>query len=655
MDKEEINNKNHSLKNKTSNHGGTEHKHNEEHDHSHGNIPVYFYFIGLITFLIALFLGEDLLILSNMLFSITVVSAGYHVIIEGFGDTIKDSLRTKKFMPNIHFLMVLAAAAAMIIGSFEEAGLLILIFAGAHFLEDYAEGKSKREITNLLKLNPTEARRISTDNSVEVVSVDQLVVGDKVQVLNGGQVPTDGKIISGTTSIDESSINGESIPKEKTVGDDVFGSTINGTGSFVMEVSKDSSDTVFAKILKLVDQSQKNLSKTATTIKRLEPKYVTLVLMIFPFILVLGPTVFGWSWNVTLYRSIVFLISSSPCALAASAVPATLSAISNLAKRGVLFKGGSFLSNLGELKAICFDKTGTLTKGKPVVTNQYFIDGVDEEEVIDVIVSMEKESNHPLATAIVSNFPHTETKTLSVENEVGRGLVSTFNDNEYRISKPSEFNSYDKNIKEKVNEYSKDGKTVVLIAINKEVIGLIALMDVPNSNAKDAIEYFNDQGVHTTLITGDAKLTGESIGNELKIGQVIANVLPEDKAKIIKQQQDSYGLTAMVGDGVNDAPALVNADVGIAMGDGTDVAIDVADVVLMKNDISNLVYAHKVSRRLNKIVWQNIIFSMFIVLLLISLNFLGKMTIGIGVLAHEGSTVLVIFNGLRLLIPQKEM
>lgn len=655
MDKEEINNKNHSLKNKTSNHGGTEHKHNEEHDHSHGNIPVYFYFIGLITFLIALFLGEDLLILSNMLFSITVVSAGYHVIIEGFGDTIKDSLRTKKFMPNIHFLMVLSAAAAMIIGSFEEAGLLILIFAGAHFLEDYAEGKSKREITNLLKLNPTEARRISTDNSVEVVSVDQLVVGDKVQVLNGGQVPTDGKIISGTTSIDESSINGESIPKEKTVGDDVFGSTINGTGSFVMEVSKDSSDTVFAKILKLVDQSQKNLSKTATTIKRLEPKYVTLVLMIFPFILVLGPTVFGWSWNVTLYRSIVFLISSSPCALAASAVPATLSAISNLAKRGVLFKGGSFLSNLGELKAISFDKTGTLTKGKPVVTNQYFIDGVDEEEVIDVIVSMEKESNHPLATAIVSNFPHTETKTLSVENEVGRGLVSTFNDNEYRISKPSEFNSYDKNIKEKVNEYSKDGKTVVLIAINKEVIGLIALMDVPNSNAKDAIEYFNDQGVHTTLITGDAKLTGESIGNELKIGQVIANVLPEDKAKIVKQQQDSYGLTAMVGDGVNDAPALVNADVGIAMGDGTDVAIDVADVVLMKNDISNLVYAHKVSRRLNKIVWQNIIFSMFIVLLLISLNFLGKMTIGIGVLAHEGSTVLVIFNGLRLLIPQKEM
>lgn len=655
MDKEEINNKNHFLKNKTSNHGGTEHKHNEEHDHSHGNIPVYFYFIGLITFLIALFLGEDLLILSNMLFSITVVSAGYHVIIEGFGDTVKDSLRLKKFMPNIHFLMVLAAAAAMIIGSFEEAGLLILIFAGAHFLEDYAEGKSKREITNLLKLNPTEARRISTDNSVEVVSVEQLVVGDKVQVLNGGQVPTDGKIISGTTSIDESSINGESIPKEKTVGDDVFGSTINGTGSFVMEVSKDSSDTVFAKILKLVDQSQKNLSKTATTIKRLEPKYVTLVLMIFPFILVLGPTVFGWSWNVTLYRSIVFLISSSPCALAASAVPATLSAISNLAKRGVLFKGGSFLSNLGELKAISFDKTGTLTKGKPVVTNQYFIDGVDEEEVIGVIVSMEKESNHPLATAIVSNFPHTETKTLSVENEVGRGLVSTFNDNEYRISKPSEFNSYDKSIKEKVNEYSKEGKTVVLIAINKEVIGLIALMDVPNSNAKDAIEYFNDQGVHTTLITGDAKLTGESIGNELNIGQVIANVLPEDKAKIVKQQQDSYGLTAMVGDGVNDAPALVNADVGIAMGDGTDVAIDVADVVLMKNDISNLVYAHKVSRRLNKIVWQNIIFSMFIVLLLISLNFLGKMTIGIGVLAHEGSTVLVIFNGLRLLIPQKEM
>lgn len=653
MDKEEINNKNHSLESGTSNHVDNEHKHNEEHDHSHGNIPVYFYFIGLITFLIALFSGENLRLLSNMLFSITVVSAGYHVIIEGLGDTIKYSLQTKKFMPNIHFLMVLAAAAAIMIGSFEEAGLLILIFAGAHFLEDYAEGKSKREITNLLNLNPTEARRISSNNSVEVVPVDQLVVGDKVQVLNGGQVPTDGKIIFGTTTIDESSINGESIPKEKTIGDDVFGSTINGSDSFVMEVSKDSSNTVFAKILQLVDQSQKNLSKTATIIKRLEPKYVTLVLMVFSIILILGPTVFGWSWDITLYRGIVFLISSSPCALAASAVPATLSAISNLANSGILFKGGSFLSNLGNLKSISFDKTGTLTKGKPVVTNQYFIDGVNEEEVIDIIVSMEKESNHPLATAIVSNFPHTKSISLSVTNEVGKGLMSIFNDDEYRIFKPSEFKGYDKIIEEKNIEYSKEGKTVVLIAINNKVIGLFALMDVANSNAKDAIEYFKDQRIHTSLITGDAKLTGEAIGNELKISQVISNVLPEEKAKIIKQQQDSYGLSAMVGDGVNDAPALFNADVGIAMGNGTDVAIDVADVVVMKNDISNLVYAHKVSKRLNKIVWQNIIFSMFIVILLIALNFLGKMTIGIGILAHEGSTVLVIFNGLRLLIPKK--
>ncbi|MFS1052453.1 heavy metal translocating P-type ATPase [Enterococcus casseliflavus] len=630
------------------------HKHSQEHEHSHGNVPIYLYFLGLISFIIAIIISGNQLVLSNLLFVITVISAGYHVILEGFGDTIKDSVRSKKFVPNIHFLMVLAAAAAMIIGSFEEAGLLILIFAGAHFLEEYAEGKSKREITNLLKLNPTEARRVLNDNSIEIVSVDQLKIGDKVQVLNGGQVPTDGKILSGTTSIDESSINGESIPKEKTTGDEVFGSTINGTGTFFMKVTKNSNDTVFAKILQLVNQSQQNLSKTATKIKKLEPKYVTLVLLIFPFILILGPTIFGWDWNTTLYRSIVFLISASPCALAASAVPATLSAISNLAKRGVLFKGGSFLSNLGELKAIAFDKTGTLTKGKPVVTDEYFMENIDRESVLDVLVSMEKESNHPLAAAIVSHFPDRKHVNVSVTNEIGKGLIGIFEGIEYRISKPSEFDNYDKIIEEKYTEYSKEGKTVVLIAIDKKVVGLMALMDIPNEKAKEAIQYFTEQSVHTTLITGDTKLTGEAIGETLNIDQVIANVLPEDKANLIKKQQQEYGLTAMVGDGVNDAPALVNANVGIAMGDGTDVAIDVADVVLMKNDISNLVYAHKVSKKLNKVVWQNIIFSMFIVLMLVTLNFLGKMTIGLGVLAHEGSTILVILNGLRLLIPQKD-
>ena len=621
----------------------------ENNEHNHGNLPVYLYMAGLLAFVISVFIGEKQLFVSNFLFAVTVFVSGYHVIMEGFGDTAKESIRLKKFEPNIHFLMILAALGAMIIGSFEEAALLILIFAGAHFLEDYAEGKSKREITNLLKMNPTEARKILADETIQVVDVSELKVGDKVQVLNGGQVPTDGKILSGSTSIDESSINGESIPKEKNTGDDVFGSTINGQGTFVMEVSKDSKDRVFAKILQLVDQSQSNLSKTATKIKLFEPKYVRLILLLFPLVILSGRFLFNWSWDTTFYRSIVFLISASPCALAASAVPATLSAISNLAKNGVLFKGGSFLANLSELKAIAFDKTGTLTQGKPVVTNQFFIDDVNESDILDVIVSMEKESNHPLAEAIVQHYQDQKKLTIDVNNEIGKGLVAFYNGSKYQIAKPSEFTEVPLVIEQKIEDLAKQGNTIVLIAKNNEVVGLLALMDIPNDNAKESINYFINQNVHTTMITGDTELTGNAIGKDLGIDEVVANVLPEDKANIIKKQKTKYGLTAMVGDGVNDAPALVNADVGVAMGEGTDVAIDVADVVLMKNNISKLTYAHKVSKYMNKVIWQNIVFSMFIVVMLITLNFIGEMNIGISVLAHEGSTVLVILNGLRLL------
>lgn len=247
----------------------------KEHNHDHGiKLAVLLFFIGLIAFVLGIFIVKSNQIFGSILFITSVITAGYHIIFEGIGNTITNTKKAKKFQPNVHFLMTIATVGAIIIGNYEEAALLILIFAGAHFLEDYVDGKSKREITNLLNLNPTEARLLYEDGTTKVVPVDQVKVGDILQVLNGAQVPTDGIVINGSTAIDESSINGESIPKEKNIGDDVFGSTINGTGTFTMEVTKDSSETVFAKILELVDQSQKSLTKTATLIQRLEPKYV---------------------------------------------------------------------------------------------------------------------------------------------------------------------------------------------------------------------------------------------------------------------------------------------------------------------------------------------------------------------------------------------
>ncbi|WP_260157635.1 heavy metal translocating P-type ATPase [Leuconostoc mesenteroides] len=625
-------------------------KHNHNHDREHGKMPIVLYFIGLALAVIALFLNEDYQLMRNILFSIATISAGYHVIIlEGLGETIENSKVQKKFMPNSHILMGLAAIGASLMGNFWEGTLLILIFSGAHFLEDYAEGRSKREITKLLEMNPTTARLIQPDGSTKNVDVSELKVGDQLQVLNGDQVPIDGVILSGSTSIDESSINGESIPKEKSKGDDVFGSTINGTGTFTMEVTKENKDTVFSKILQLVNQNQDNQTKATSIIQKFEPKYVTVVLIAIPLFMLLAPFLLDWTWSQSIYRGLVLLVAASPCALAAATVSVTLSTTSNLAKKGVLSKGSSYLSQLADTQAIAFDKTGTLTKGKPEVTNYYFADSVNEENMIDIVVALEKESNHPLADAILRKFEQKNKLTIEVENQIGKGLTGDYKGRNYRIGKPTSFDDVSDEYSRLNNEWSSEGKTVVYVAVDEAVIGLIALMDVPSEHAKETIDYFREQGIHTTLITGDSEMTGKAVAKQLGIDEVIANVMPEDKSRIIDEQKEKYGVVTMVGDGVNDAPALVNADVGIAMGDGTDVAVEVSDLVLMQNDLSKLVQSHNISTKMNRVIWQNVIFSMAVVAFLVVVSFLGLTDIAISVFIHEGSTLVVILNGLRLL------
>jgi ATPase, P-type (transporting), HAD superfamily, subfamily IC/heavy metal translocating P-type ATPase len=641
----------------THNHSDHEHAHTHDHDHSHhhshGKQPIYLYGLGVILYLLGLFVPMATII-ANLLFVVAMLTAGYHVILEGFGETMTDSLQARKFKPNIHLLMTLAALGASIIGDFDEGALLILIFAGAHFLEEYAEGKSRREITQLLKLNPTQARLVLPSGESKTVSVETLQVGDVLKVLPGDQVPTDGRVLEGVSVIDESSINGESMPREKNVGDEVYGSTVNGQGTFMMEVTKKSTETVFAKIIQLVNQSQSNLSKTATQIKRLEPYYVKVVLTIVPLFILATPFLLGWDWSTSFYRGMVLLIATSPCALAASAVPATLSGISNLAKRGVLFKGGSYLANLATIKAVAFDKTGTLTAGTPVVTDTYFVDGVAADQYVPLIIAMEKNANHPLANAMLQKFGQATTVTIAVENEIGKGLVTTYQGQTYRLGKPSLFPNVTAEVAQQTKRWMNEGKTVIYFAKAEQVLALFGFMDVSNPQAQPVIAYLKAQKIQPVMITGDAEATGVAVAQTLGIEEVRANVLPENKAQIIQELQAKYGATVMVGDGVNDAPALVQADIGFAMGEGTDIAIDVADAVIMQNDLRRFSYAHQLSKKLTRIVWENITFSMFVVLLLTSLNFLGKMDIGISVLAHEGSTLLVIVNGLRLLLPIKE-
>ena len=416
-----------------------------------------------------------------------------------------------------------------------------------------------------------------------------------------------------------------------------------------MEVTKENKDTVFSKILQLVNQNQDNQTKAASIIQKFEPKYVTLVLVVIPLVMVLSPILFDLTWSESIYRGLVLLVAASPCALAAATVSVTLSATSNLAKKGVLSKGSTYLSQFANIDAIAFDKTGTLTNGKPEVTNYYFADYVNEEKIIDIIVALEKESNHPLANAILEKFEAKNKIDIEVTNQIGIGLTGNYNQKTYRIGKPTSFEGVSDEYTLLNNEWATEGKTVVYVAENEEVIGLIALMDIPNEHARATIDYFKKLGIHTTLITGDSEMTGKAVGEQLGIDEIIANVMPEDKSRIIDEQKGKYGVTAMVGDGVNDAPALVNADVGIAMGDGTDVAVEVSDLVLMQNNLTRLTQSHKISKKMNRVIWQNIVFSMAVVVFLVIVSLLGLTDIAISVIIHEGSTLVVIFNGLRLL------
>ena len=619
-----------------------EHTH-DSHEHNHGVLPVVLFLVGLLLYITAFFV--TIKIIQNFMWVTSLLLAGHHIIVEGFIDTIRETLIEKRFKPNIHLLMSLGAFGAILIQEFSEAALLILIFAGAHFLEEFAENKSKKEITSLLKMTPSFGRKVNSDGSIEVIDVIDLKIGDTLSVLHGDQVPTDGVIISGYPSIDEQAITGESMPKDKGVGDFVYGSTINGQTSFMMTVTKKNEDSVFSRIKKLVLEAQTNISKTAVLIKRIEPIYVTIVLLLAPFFFLLWFYVFKDPFPLSFYKTMVFLIGASPCALAATDIPATLSALSSLAKRGVLFKGGSYLSNLTDIKVIAFDKTGTITIGKPVVTDEIWI---KDDFTKPILVSMEQQSNHPLADAILKHYDDVLGIDLEVNNHIGLGIESYYQEKTYFVGKLEYFLDPHVLTVLEQNNLKDSGKTIICFGLKEEVYLILGIQDTPKTNASQVIGYFNQQKVDTVMISGDSVDVANNIAKPLGIETVYGDVLPEEKSAMIDTLKRK-GLTCMVGDGINDAVALVKADIGIAMKNGTDIAIEVADGVLMDNDLMKLKLAHQVSKRLKKIVIQNMVFALLVVLFLVISNVFLDLNLGVAVSIHEGSTLVVILNGLRLL------
>ncbi|UGB33318.1 MULTISPECIES: heavy metal translocating P-type ATPase [Bacillaceae] len=582
------------------------------------------------------------------LFILAFIIGGFAKAKEGIEETIAEKNL------NVELLMIFAAVGSAIIGYWTEGAILIFIFALSGALETYTMNKSQREISALMSLQPEEAVLL-VDGKESRIHVSSLAIGDTILVKPGERIATDGYILSGKTNIDQSAITGESMPIEKGINDEVFAGTVNGNGSITVSVTKKSTETMFQKILDLVQSAQSEKSPSQQFIERFEGTYVKGVLLLVAAMMILPHFLFGWTWNETIYRALVLMVVASPCALVASIMPATLSAISNGARNGLLFKGGMHLERLSKTSVVVFDKTGTLTKGEPAVTDIITSKNVDLKEFYEAVYSIENQSTHPLAKAIVSKInkdnPNHPAKMTSVDEKSGFGVSAVMNGVNWRIGK-SDFvgRSIAETFHDGISEQlAKEGKTIVYVLRNDEMIGLIALKDVVRQEAKAAIETLQQSGIKTVMLTGDSLSTAEAIAKELKLDLFKAECLPEDKVAEIKTLKETYGTVTMIGDGINDAPALAISDVGIAMGEGTDVALETADIVLMKNELSKLTNALKLSKKMNRIVKQNIVFSMSVIALLICSNFLQVLDLPLGVIGHEGSTILVILNGLRLL------
>ncbi len=585
---------------------------------------------------------------SIVIFIAAFIIGGFAKAKEGIIETVKN----KEL--NVEMLMIFAAIGSSIIGYWTEGAMLIFIFAISGALETYTMNKSHKEISSLMELQPEEALRISNGRE-DRVHVSQLEINDIIMIKPGERVPSDGKIVKGQTTIDEAAITGEAIPVTKAFGDDVFAGTVNLNGSINVSITKPSNETLFSKIIELVQSAQSEKSPSQLFIERFEGTYVKVVLIVVLLMMFIPHFLLEWSWTETFYRAMILLVVASPCALVASIMPATLAAISNGAKHGILFKGGVHLENLSHLKAIAFDKTGTLTKGKPLVTNVIVKEPFSEESILLTLGSIENHSNHPLAQAIVKyvkksgNWPLLQPDY--VEDVSGWGIKAGLGNKEWKIGKANFVGKQEAEAfaNGAAKALALEGKTIVFIQCECEIAAIVALKDVVRNETKTAIDSLKAQGVFTSMLTGDSEKTALVIAEESHVNDFVAECLPETKVEHLKKLKDRFGFVAMVGDGINDAPALATASVGIAMGGGTDVALETADVVLMKNDLPKISEAIRLSKRMNRIVKQNIIFSISIIMLLIISNFVQILDLPLGVIGHEGSTILVILNSLRLL------
>ncbi|MCL6604507.1 MAG: cadmium-translocating P-type ATPase [Paenibacillus sp.] len=593
-------------------------------------------------------------ILSVLLYVISYTVGGWVKAKEGVETLLKERDL------DVNLLMIAAALGAASIGYWNEGAMLIFIFALSGAMESYTMERSKKDISSLMALKPATALRIEK-GAMNEVAIDELVIGDFLLVRPGELIPADGKVYRGESSVDQASITGESVPVEKSAGQEVFAGTVNGEGPLYIEVTKSAENTLFAKIIKMVEDAETEVPNSQRFIKRLEAIYARVVVGVTLLLVLVPPFLLDWNWNTTFYKAMVFLVVASPCALVSSIMPAMLSAISKSARRGILFKGGVHLENMARTSIVAFDKTGTLTEGAPQVTDFIAGEGYDRDELLTICASLENMSRHPLAEAIVRKAEDEYLVLRGVQDTkslTGWGIEGQIDGQQWQIGKTNILDTEMIGTPPNTLEYWRtqrqqlegEGKTVSIIMEGDKIAGMIALQDTVRPQAEAAVRKLQALGIKVAMLTGDRAATAAIIAGQTGVDFVYSDLLPEDKVRYIKAMRETYGNVVMVGDGVNDAPALATATVGMGMGmKGSGAALEIADVVLMNDNIEEIAATISLARRTQKIVKQNMIFAVSVITVLILSNFLQGIALPFGVVGHEGSTILVILNGLRLL------
>lgn len=589
---------------------------------------------------------------------LVIVLALTSMLIGGRETFVKGLRAIRYFILNINFLMTIAVLGAVIIGEWPEAAMVTFLFGLAETIESYSLDKARQAIQRLVEVSPSVATVQTEKGSWKVKSVQEIKLNDILWVKPGERIPLDGVVLKGRTSVNQAPITGESIPVEKNVGDAVFAGSINERGSFEFKVTSETNDTLLAKIIRAVQQAQSERAPIQRFVDQFA-KYYTPIMVIIAILIAFLPTLLWqdpfYPW---FYKALVLLVIACPCALVISTPVTVVSGLAAAAKHGILIKGGTYLEQGSHLKAIAFDKTGTLTQGKPKVTDIISITKISEHDILRLAASLETNSEHPIASAILEHWqtsnPSNGLLTIDeYETVPGRGLIGIIDGQRYFLGNhrfAEEKKVCSKHVESILHKLEQQGKTTLVLGTQQEVLAILAVADTLRETSYLAIQALHKLGIKIAMITGDNPTTAQAIAQKLNIDDIQANLLPEDKLTAIDILLKKYRKVGMVGDGINDAPALAKATIGFAMGhSGTDVALETSDVALMEDNLNKLPFFIHLSRRVWHKLIQNITLSIGVKIIFFALALLGLASLWMAILADMGASLIVVLNGLRLL------